>query len=111
MSGRGRGYRLAVERAEQARARFLSDLGATRNRASPGRLMQDVRNGAKARAKLAGVRTLGALQDRRVGIGAVVLVIAAFIFRRPIAALSRRSWVGLRSLWTAFRQRRQDDGE
>jgi len=104
-------YGLATRRARAARERFLDDLSATKARVAPARLTADLREAAHVKADIAKLRASQVVRDHRLGIAAVVLAALSYSFRRPLAALSRRSWVALNTAWTTWRDRRSNDGE
>lgn len=106
-------YRAATARAEAARVEFLSALGAARLRTSPDRIkaeakekafgfFRELRDEARAQVTRRSPWVLGALG------GAIV----AWLFRKPIAALFCRLYVGLRERFGAQAPMEEsDDGE
>lgn len=101
-------YREAARRAESARSRFLADLGAAKTSVSPSRLKAEIREGARERAHLAAMSAKRGVRRHGWSIAAAIAALAAWRFRRPLAALSQRLWVEARTLWTEYKNRRHE---
>lgn len=83
-------YRSASRDADAKKARFLGDVEIAKARVSPTRLKQDVKEKAGAAFNDASERAQDGLRRHPVAIGAAVAGVAAYVFRRPLAALSER---------------------
>jgi hypothetical protein len=101
-------YQQAEERARIARVRFMGALSVARSRVTPARLK------ANAQAKLSQATSHAASRARATVVrhpfttGSVLAALAAWLFRRPLGALSRHLFVRGRD-W--YRARISEDEE
>lgn len=86
-------YLQAEERARIAHARFLGALSVARARVAPARLKADVQAKLSEAASEAASRTRATAARHPFAIGALIAAFTAWLFRRPLGALSRHLFV------------------
>ena len=111
MSRKSDSYRAAAQRARLARHRFLDDLSDTRQRFRPARLKDDIGEAAAQQARIARMKAAQAARRHPYSIAAITAGITAYLFRKPLAALSRLIWVGGGKARQAWQDRRLDNDE
>lgn len=84
--------RRADARAAAARQRFQGALMFAKNRASPSRIKSDVVEGTKARLADVQHGTTETIKRHPVAVSSFAAAVAAFLFRKPLAALAGRGW-------------------
>lgn len=92
-------YRASARDAEAKKARFLGDVQIAKARLSPARLTQDVKDKASAAFNDASTRAQDGIRQHPVAAGAAAVGVAAYILRRPLAALSERAVLYARDNW------------
>lgn len=111
MSRESEEYRAAAQASRAARHRFLDNLADTRARFEPDRLKRDIGDAAKRQAEIAKMKAEDMAREHPVAIGAAAAGLIAWLFRRPIAALSRLLGVKAANAWRTRNERRQDDAD
>jgi len=86
-------YRQAEAQAEQKRARFLSSASAAKERIAPARLKQDVKQMAVDSLSNGRDYVTEKVHDRPVAAGTAAAALVIYLFRRPLSALFRRTYV------------------
>ena len=86
-------YRQAEARAEQKKAQFLSSASAAKARISPARLKQDIKQKAVDSFSNGRDYVSAKVQERPVAAGAAAAALMIYLFRRPLSALFRRTYV------------------
>jgi hypothetical protein len=93
-------YREACERADAARGRLTLSADAAKDRITPARMKQDLKDKSSDAVKN-GIARLGAkARQRPVAIGAAVAAFGLFLARRPLTALFGRLYVRLKNAST-----------
>lgn len=86
-------YRQAEARADERRAQFLASASAAKARIAPAQLKQDAKQ--KAADSLANGRDYitAKVQERPIAAGAAAAALVIYLFRRPLSALFKRTYV------------------
>ncbi|MEC3910884.1 hypothetical protein U5A82_10500 [Sphingobium sp. CR2-8] len=93
-------YREACERADAAKGRLTITAQEAKDRVTPARIKQDIRDKAKGAIKNGAGRIVAKVQQRPVASGAAAAAFALFLARRPLTALFGRLYVRLRNTGT-----------
>jgi DNA-binding IclR family transcriptional regulator len=86
-------YREAVARAEIAKAQLRKSAQDTKERVSPARLKQDVKDKISGAAKRGVTRVSDKARQNPVAVGAAGTAFILFLARRPLTALFKRLYV------------------
>lgn len=105
---RSRAYRNAELEAKVARADFMRSVDEARARLSPGRLKKDATRQLRQIADNAQRETIESARKHPFIIGGVTATVIAWIFRRPLMALSQRAGVSIRKAWDARNRKKQE---
>lgn len=90
-------YRDATVEANQKRAAFLSSMQAARQRLTPARLKQDVKDKVTGAMLDATAHAAAKVQQRPIASAAAAGAFLLFLARRPLGALFGRIYVGLKN--------------
>ncbi|WP_030540516.1 hypothetical protein [Sphingobium sp. DC-2] len=88
-------YRLATVEAERKKAAFLSSAAEAKARVSPARIKQDVKQKAGESLHNASAQAMAKANEHPVATAAGAGAFVLYLFRRPLAALFRRTYVRL----------------
>jgi hypothetical protein len=102
-------YRLASDRAKAARLRLDDAIGIARSRLAPARLKADAKDAAADAVRGLGVKARTTVANHPVTTGALIFGFFAWLFRRPLAALSRRLYVVGRDSYRARRHMEDEE--
>lgn len=86
-------YLQAKASAEQKKAQFLSSASRARTRIAPARLKQDVKQKAADGLSNGCDYVSAKVRERPVAAGAAAAALMIYIFRRPLSALFKRTYV------------------
>lgn len=86
-------YRQAVVRAEQKKVEFLSSASAAKARIAPGRLKQDIKDKAANGVANGRAYVVAKVKQEPVAVGATAAALLIYLFRSPISALFKRTYV------------------
>jgi hypothetical protein len=86
-------YRQAEAQAEQKKAQFLSSASTAKERIAPARLKEDLKQKAADSLSNGRVYVTEKVQERPVAAGAAAAALVLYLFRRPLSALFRRTYV------------------
>ena len=86
-------YRLATARAEQKKARFLASVSAAKERVKARRLKRDIKEKAVSGIHNGRSYVTDKVKQQPVAVGATATAILIYLFRRPISALFKRTYV------------------
>lgn len=100
-------FREATQHADAARAHFLDTLAQARTRFAPARLRSDMEQGAVRGLHQARARARTTARRHPVAIGILASTLLAWLLRRPLRALFRRSYVGSRDRLRLYLEERR----
>ena len=86
-------YRQAVDRAEQKKVEFFSSAAAAKARIAPGRLKQDIKDKAANGISNSRAYITAKVKQEPVAVGATATALLIYLFRKPISALFKRTYV------------------
>ncbi len=88
-------YRRAVARVEQQKAQFMSSASAAKERVKPGRLKQDIKDKMSNGVCNGRAYVTETVKQQPIAVGATAAALVIYLFRRPISALFKRTYVRL----------------
>lgn len=86
-------YRQATAAAQERKAQFLSSVSAAKARVKPGRLKQDFKEKAANGIHNGRAYVTDKVKQQPVAVGATAAALLIYLFRRPISALFKRTYV------------------
>lgn len=86
-------YRQAKANAELKKAQFLCSASAAKARIAPAQLKKDVKQKAVDSFSKGRGYVTAKVQERPVAAGAAAAALLIYMFRRPLSALFRRTYV------------------
>ena len=86
-------YHQATVRAEQKKVQFLSSVSAAKERVKPGRLKQDIKEKAANGIHNGRLYLTDKVRQQPVAVGATAAALLIYLFRRPISALLKKTYV------------------
>ena len=86
-------YHQATVRAEQKKVQFLSSVSAAKERVKPGRLKQDIKEKAANGIHNGRLYVTDKVRQQPVAVGATAAAFLIYLFRRPISALFKKTYV------------------
>lgn len=90
---RRQSYLAAIAQAEYRRTRLRQSLAATKERARPGRLMDDAKGAIAHKAHDIATGVMAKAQERPWAAAAAGTALVAYLARRPIGSFLRRLFV------------------
>lgn len=90
-------YRAASRHAQEQRQRFLDSLSVTKERITPARLTQDVKDGIANKAGGIVTGAVTKVRENPWASGAAAAALIGYLARRPIGSLLHRLYVRART--------------